>query len=121
MNDHYHVSKSWGSEIWFANNDLYCGKELHVHKNRTSSDGKFHYHKIKDETFYIMSGMLFLEYFNYDYQTGGKNKVESVILSKGDSFRVPQLMRHRFTAMHRDCRFIEVSTHHEDSDSYYEG
>ena len=110
--NHY-VVKSWGSETWFINNNLYCGKELLVHKNRTSSDGKFHYHKIKDETFYIMIGVLQLDH----YCPG--SKIETLILSKGDSFRIRPLTFHRFTAVNRDCRFIEVSTHHEDSDSYY--
>ena len=117
MNDHRFVQKSWGSEVWFANNDLYCGKELYVRKNRTSSDGKFHFHKIKDQTFYIMIGVLSLEY----YDPGCIKDRNGIMLAKGDSFRIAPFIRHRFTAMHRDCRFIETSTHHEDSDSYYEG
>jgi len=112
--DHHYVDKSWGGELWFMNNDLYCGKELHVYKDRTSSGGKFHYHKIKDETFYILIGVLSLDYFMAD------SKVLNALLSKGDSFRIHPYIRHRFTALHRDCRFIEVSTHHEDGDSYYE-
>ena len=110
------VEKSWGRELIFANTELYCGKELLVYKNRTSSEGKFHYHKIKDETFFIIRGVLLLEYYLHH-----GNKEEAIYLSKGDSFRVLPLMRHRFTARHRDCTFIEASTHHKDSDSYYEG
>ena len=113
------VQKSWGSEIWFQNNDLYCGKELFVYKNRTSSGGKFHYHKIKDETFYILRGVLYLEYY-LPKPVLESTLAEHVILSVGDSFRIYPFMRHRFTASHRDCRLIEVSTHHKDSDSYYE-
>jgi mannose-6-phosphate isomerase-like protein (cupin superfamily) len=114
------VDKSWGSETWFQNNELYCGKELFVYKNRTSSEGMFHYHKIKDETFYIMTGVLLIDYYMPINNTVPDLPIQ-VILAKSDCFRIRPLVRHRFRAMHRDCRFIEVSTHHEDSDSYYEG
>ncbi len=47
--DNERVEKTWGSELWFANNDMYCGKLLTVNVDKWSSEGKFHYHKIKDE------------------------------------------------------------------------
>jgi mannose-6-phosphate isomerase-like protein (cupin superfamily) len=114
MNNIHFVRKSWGSETWFQNNQLYCGKELYVLNGRTSSEGLFHYHKNKDETFYILIGSLFLEYYKPDDNPKG------VVLHKGDSFRILPKVRHRFTAMKKDCRFIEVSTFHDDNDSYYE-
>jgi len=112
------VQKTWGHELWIVNNDLYCGKQLFVRKNRTSSEGRFHYHKIKDETFFILTGVLQLEFYTDEAKPSHS---QSRQLSMGDVFHVPPLMRHRFSAIHRDCRFIEFSTHHEDSDSYYEG
>ena len=107
------VDKSWGWEIWFANSELYCGKHLHVKKDMWSSEGRYHYHEIKDETFYIMKGRLQLDYVTDD------NEFKTLILEKGDSFRVPPLMKHRFCALNiAGCDFIEASTKHRDSDSY---
>ena len=46
------VPKGWGFEKWIVNNEKYCGKLLYFIKDRKCS---WHYHKIKDETFYIQS------------------------------------------------------------------
>ena len=101
------VIKDWGSEVWFVNNDLYCGKELTIAKGKKSSKGRYHFHKIKDETFYIISGILILE------------DGEGVhYLSSGDSYRIYPGVIHRFTTDSDECVFIEVSTHHDDEDSY---
>lgn len=130
--------KKWGYEIWFANNDLYCGKKLFVRKNTWSSDGKFHYHKIKDETFYIIKGRLELEFYDYNKVKEFKQSVTispvsrltedeirrkflvKQILNEGMSCRMKPYTCHRFRGYKSDCTFIEASTHHDDSDSYYE-
>lgn len=107
------VNKSWGYEIWFDNNELYCGKLLSVDQNKWSSNGKFHYHKLKMETFYIISGILDLDYID-----DNNNKV-SVKLVEGEAFRVTPGMKHRFSSsIPSGCKFIEVSTTHSDDDSY---
>ena len=109
-----HVEKSWGWEKWFANNDLYCGKELYVRKCQWSSKGNYHYHKIKDETFYVVKGTLRIDYF-----AEGNKHPTVVILEKGDSIRVELGIKHRFTAMNlMGCHFIEASTTHREDDSY---
>ena len=131
------IQKKWGYEIWFVNTDLYCGKKLFV-RNIWSSDGKFHYHKIKDETFYVIKGILELDYYDYNKEIEWrqsvinspvsrltndeiKNKlVKKIFLQEGMSFRIKPYTCHRFRGYKSDCTFIEVSTHHEDSDSYYE-
>ena len=106
------VDKSWGYEHWFANTETYCGKLLYVERDFWSSNGAYHYHEIKDETFLVIDGTLRL-----DYVENGEFK--SIILHKYDSFRVPPQMKHRFTAIsHNGCSFIEASTTHRDSDSY---
>lgn len=112
MKENY-VTKSWGWELWFANNKNYCGKLLHVFHGSWSSNGKFHYHKIKDETFLIISGSLILDYADED------DNIHSITLNEEQSFRVSPGMKHRFTAAtHANCKFIEASTTHKDSDSY---
>ncbi|MCF8019830.1 MAG: cupin domain-containing protein [Vallitaleaceae bacterium] len=107
------VEKSWGFEIWFANSDLYCGKHLHVKKDKWTSEGLYHYHEIKDETFYIMNGRLQVDYVTDD------SEFKTAILLKGDTFYVPPMMKHRFKGLNiAGCDMIEASTKHRDSDSF---
>ena len=47
------VKKGWGKEIWFVNNDEYCGKILCFDKGKKFS---MHYHVEKKETWYIAKG-----------------------------------------------------------------
>jgi len=56
-----YIKKSWGYELWFINNSLYCGKMLLINKDSWSSEGRYHYHKIKDETFFVIEGILILD------------------------------------------------------------
>jgi mannose-6-phosphate isomerase len=104
--------KTWGWEHWFANNSEYCGKLLYVREGEWSSKGKYHYHKIKDETFFVIEGGLRLDYYDGDVY-------HSLELPRYASFRVPPLMKHRFTALTPEgCHFIEASTTHREEDSY---
>jgi len=107
------VTKTWGYEHWFENNDDYCGKLLFVEKDKWSSKGAYHYHKLKTETFFVIDGSLKLDYVTED------GEFKTIILNKYDSFRVPSEMKHRFTTkIKKGCKFIEASTTHRDSDSY---
>jgi sialic acid synthase SpsE/quercetin dioxygenase-like cupin family protein len=67
-----------------------------------------HHHKIKDETFYIISGKLTL-------LLNGKKK----ILKPGDIIDVKKNSKHRFKAGSKGCIFDEISTKSIKSDSYY--
>ena len=60
--DRNFVSKGWGYEDWIVNTEKYCGKVLFFKKGKKCS---WHYHKIKDETFYVQSGKVQLLY-GYD-------------------------------------------------------
>lgn len=111
---HEVVTKPWGRELIFENNNTYCGKEIMIFRGFTSSGGKYHYHKIKDETFYSINGALRLDIID-------EHNVEvSIMLRQGDSYRIKPGVRHRFSALTEVCIFIEVSTHHSDEDSYRE-
>lgn len=108
--------KKWGFEYWFANTKDYCGKKLYVMCDVWSSDGNFHYHKVKDETFYVLDGILILNLCDYQDEI---EHVQSISLLPGQSIRLKPRTRHRFTAADPNgCSFIEASTHHEESDSY---
>lgn len=125
------VKKSWGWEYWFSNvhelvkrvsedfsmiNEIeinYCGKLLYVEYGEWSSNFKYHYHKIKDETFFVLEGCLHLDYIADD------NSPRTLALKPFETFRVKPGMKHRFTSMmETGCKFIEVSTFHSDDDSY---
>ena len=103
--------KNWGYEIWFANNEQYCGKYLCINQDRWSSDGAFHYHKIKDETFFVIEGNLILDYVEDD-------AFYSITLHPRQSFRVFPHVKHRFSTESQQCFFIEASTTHREDDSY---
>ena len=103
------VPKGWGYEKWIVNNKMYCGKLLFIEKNKRCS---WHYHKIKDETFYLQSGLISL-YFGWDEDL---SKAELKVLEPGDKFYVPTGLKHQMIAL-EDSELFEFSTQHFDSDS----
>lgn len=110
--------KTWGYELVFANNEEYCGKKLFVKNGLWSSDGNFHYHKKKDETFFVIEGILKLDFC----RTENYYDLQSISLYPGDFIRLLPYTRHRFTSISNEplygCKFIEVSTTDEETDSY---
>jgi mannose-6-phosphate isomerase-like protein (cupin superfamily) len=109
-----YIEKTWGYELWFENNEMYCGKLLYVKEGEWSSKGKFHYHKIKDETFIVVEGTLLLDIVR---DNGGYDRL---VLPPETSFRVRPEVLHRFSSITPPgCKFIEVSTTHSDEDTYY--
>lgn len=99
------IQKKWGNEEWLVNNEKYCAKFLNLVKGHQSS---FHYHRIKDETFYILEGEVNLEV---------PNKV-CYCLQKNDSYRIYPGRLHRFSAITPTAKILEISTTHCDEDSY---
>tara|TARA_Y100001937_G_scaffold126613_1_gene196312 strand:- start:2899 stop:3255 length:357 start_codon:yes stop_codon:yes gene_type:complete len=104
------VPKGWGFEKWIVNKEQYCGKLLYIVKDKRCS---WHYHKIKDEVFYVQSGKLKVLYSD----DNDINTAKSVILSQGDNFHVPVGLRHQMIAI-QDTEMFEFSTQHFDEDSY---
>ena len=104
------VPKGWGYEKWIVNTDEYCGKLLHFIKGKKCS---WHYHKLKDETFYLQEGKLLVKYSDND----NLDEANEVILERGDKFHVYRGLRHQMFAM-EDTDMFEFSTQHFDSDSY---
>jgi mannose-6-phosphate isomerase-like protein (cupin superfamily) len=103
------VEKGWGQELWIVNNDKYCGKIL---KFNAGSKFSMHYHIEKEETFYVLKGHLVLNYFDL-----ANAEIKSEHLYCGDVIDIPQCNPHKLEAI-EDSSIIEISTHHEDSDSY---
>ena len=102
--------KGWGYEKWIVNKDEYCGKLLHMIKGKKCS---WHYHKLKDETFYLQEGKILLRYSDEDNIEQSKQK----ILERGDKFHVYRGLRHQMLAL-EDSDLFEFSTQHFDDDSY---
>lgn len=103
------VDKGWGYEEILINNALYCAKILHLNRGKKMS---WHYHAIKDETFYVENGLVKLYYG----QSDDISEADVAVLGHGDIFNVPTGLRHRLVAL-ENSRVFEFSTQHFDSDS----
>jgi mannose-6-phosphate isomerase-like protein (cupin superfamily) len=103
------VNKGWGYEEVLTNTELYCAKILHLNKDKKLS---WHYHNIKDETFYVENGEVDLFYGDSD----DINEAKTLRLKSGDSFHVPVGLRHRLYGV-QNSRVFEFSTQHFDHDS----
>jgi len=95
--------KNWGNELWIANTSLYCGKILNLNEGWQCS---IHFHKVKDETFYILGGIVVMGAYD-----------EEIVMKPGDTLRIVPGTKHCFTGL-KDSKIIEISTHHEEGDSY---
>ena len=104
------VSKGWGFEKWIVNCEEYCGKLLYLVKGKHCS---WHYHKLKDEVFYVQSGKVLVKYSDND----DLSQAKELVLSPGDNFHVYRGLRHRIYAL-QDTELFEFSTQHFDEDSY---
>ena len=104
-----YVPKGWGNELIIENNEMYCGKLLRFKSNCRFS---MHYHMNKDETWYVQKGK-----FVYRWIDTENADMNESILRKGDVVRQRPGQPHQLMAL-TDGLIFEVSTHHEDSDSY---
>jgi len=103
------VEKGWGYELWIVNKEEYCGKLLFFEKNKKCS---WHYHKIKDEVFYVQTGKILIKFSWEDEIT----KAEEMILDQGQNFYIPTGLRHQMVAL-EESEIFEFSTQHFDEDS----
>lgn len=98
------IKKIWGYEVIINNNPLYCGKILHIEEGKSLH---LQYHKIKDETLYILSGVINI--------TIGKHKYQ---MHPGEMVRIKPNTIHKITAVYT-TEIIEISTHHSNDDTYH--
>ena len=97
------VEKQWGTETVIANNERYCGKVMRLKEGWQCS---LHHHKIKDETFYVLEGIVWFEHGDRSFE-----------LRAGDTVHVAPGTKHRFGGI-TSAIMIEVSTPHSDDDVY---
>jgi quercetin dioxygenase-like cupin family protein len=94
------VEKPWGYELIWAETAAYVGKIIHINQGERLS---LQYHRQKEETLYLQSGVMHLEHFE-----DGQPRATTV-MQPGDAFHVPPGLRHRMIAA-EDCDVFEVST-----------
>jgi mannose-6-phosphate isomerase len=97
------VEKPWGYEIIWAKTDKYVGKIIRINPGHRLS---LQYHENKLETIYVNEGTLELILKN-------NNDIFSNILTKGESYHIPNKMIHRFSCpawCSNGVELIEVST-----------
>jgi len=105
-----HVDKGWGWERWICNGPEYCGKLLFFEADKRCS---WHYHKLKDEVFYLQSGLVIVNYSEDDDLENASQQ----ILNPGENFHVYRGLRHQMIAL-QDSELFEFSTQHFDEDSH---
>ena len=103
------VEKGWGSEEIWCTNDKYCGKFMHFNKGARFS---MHFHAVKDETWYVLSGKFVVEWIDTKYAS---IKVQE--LNVGDTWRNAPLLPHRLICIEAGT-IIEVSTPDSVEDNY---
>lgn len=121
MSKHHYVEKGWGSEEWIVNKSQYCGKLLKFNKDKKCS---VHYHKWKDETFYLNKGKVWMKWIDLPNGLSQEDSLKlfdekcvSQLLVAGESFYVPVGRVHQVVAL-EDSEVFEFSTEHFDEDSY---
>ena len=105
-----YVPKGWGYEKWICNTEEYCGKLLFFDQGKECS---WHYHKLKDETFYLQSGRILLYYGDSDDLA----EANDIVLEPGDKFHIHRGLRHQMIAV-EPSELFEFSTQHFEDDSY---
>jgi mannose-6-phosphate isomerase-like protein (cupin superfamily) len=103
------IEKGWGSELIWATNDNYCGKLLNFTPGKKFS---MHFHAIKDETWYVMSGKFLVSYIDTKDAT-----LYDKYLNVGDTWHNTPLMPHQLYCI-EEGTIIEVSTPDSVEDNY---
>lgn len=111
MKNKGYVEKSWGYELIWATNDLYCGKLMVFTKPGAKSS--MHFHKNKDETWFVNVGQFMLRYID---TTTGEQK--ELLIKEGDTWHNPPLQPHQLEALQPNSIIFEVSTEDDTDDTY---
>jgi quercetin dioxygenase-like cupin family protein len=98
-----YVKKGWGHELIWSTNDKYCGKLLVFEK--TGSKFSMHFHKEKDETWFVSQGSFLLKWIDTTTAT-----INEQTLNTGDTWRNLPHVPHQLVALEAGSTIIEVST-----------
>lgn len=103
------IEKGWGSELIWATNDKYCGKLLNFN---TGAKFSMHFHSVKDETWYVISGKFIVRYIECNDAS-----MHEQILNVGDTWHNEPLLPHQLICVEQGT-IIEVSTPDSVEDNY---
>lgn len=103
------VEKGWGFEEIWATNDQYCGKLMHFN---TGAQFSMHFHAVKDESWYVLSGRFIVRWINTDDAS-----VSERDLDPGNTWRNVPLVPHQVVCLEAGT-IIEVSTPDSVEDNY---
>ena len=106
---HGEVPKGWGSELIWVTNDKYCSKFLNFNEGAKFS---MHFHREKEETWYVMSGKFEIEVIDTHNAS-----VYKKVIGVGDVHHNDPLVPHRITCLEAGT-IIEVSTPDSIADNY---
>ena len=105
------IKKGWGHELIWESNEKYCGKMLVFYK--VGNQFSMHFHKNKDETWYVHKGKFLLNWIDTD--TAITNTEH---LKEGDTWRNMPLVPHQLKALEENSIIIEISTEDYPHDNY---
>ena len=94
------VEKPWGYELIWAHSGRYVGKILHINAGGALS---YQYHRVKEETIYVLRGVLTLHVSEDD------TAPRVMELREGEAFHITPGLRHRFQAK-GEVDLLEAST-----------
>lgn len=103
--------KGWGFELIWATNEHYAGKLLVF--EREGAKFSMHFHREKDETWFVNEGS-----FKLIYCDTGTSTYHEKILKKGDVWRNKPLLPHQLVSLEPNSVIIEVSTPDSVEDNY---
>ena len=103
------IEKGWGHEFIWSTNDKYCGKFLKFNKGAKFS---MHFHKEKDETWYVLDGVFDVLVINTSDAS-----VERKRLEPGGVHRNEPLVPHQVICIEPGT-LLEVSTPDSVEDNY---
>lgn len=92
------TNKEWGQNILIFKND---STEIHQIFINCGGRSSKHYHKYKNNIFFIQRGKLLVERWGLD------NTIESFVLNEKDTIDIQNGIYHRFTAI-EDTSAIEI-------------
>ena len=104
------VDKGWGHEFIWASTNQYCCKFLNF--DRRAAKTSMHYHKHKDEQWYVQSGRFQVDWIETD--TGATKFCN---LDVGDTWHNPSGVPHRLICIEPGT-VLEVSTADSVEDNY---
>ena len=77
-----------------------------------------HYHKLKDETFYLQDGLIRMDVWEGAFELGDATKCDTFLMHPGDRLVIPPYTPHQFIGVDPKSTIIEISTQHFEEDSY---